>query len=134
MKHMNELEVCTTVWTERVRMLSFSLFNIIYELSQEVNACTREPFECESWTYHELLSLYFHSFLFAWGQANIQVWGYLIRENLACIFSTIHAWFWNILDVLHKLIRILDPFLNYWPCGKLMCFQILGYWVGRIRQ
>ena len=58
----------------------------------------------------------------------------LIREFLACTFFTIHAWFWNILDVLHKKIRILDLFLNYWPRGKLMCFQILGYWADRIRQ
>ena len=60
-----------------------------------------EPFKCQSWTYHELLALCFHGFLFAWGQANIQVWGYLIREFLACIFSAIHAWFLNILDMLH---------------------------------
>jgi hypothetical protein len=93
-----------------------------------------EPFKCQSWTYHELLALCFHGFLFAWGQANIQVWGYLIREFLACIFFTIHAWFLNILDILHKKIRMLNLFLNYWPRGKLMCFQILGYWTGRARQ
>jgi len=66
-----------------------------------------EPFKCQSWTYHELLALCFHGFLFAGGQANIQVWGYLIKKILACIFSTIHAWFLNILDMLHKKIRML---------------------------
>ena len=92
------------------------------------------PFKCESWTYHELLALCFHGFLFAWGQANIQVWGYLIREFLAYIFFAIHAWFLNILHMLNKKIRILNLFLNYWPRGKLMCFQILGYWIGKARQ
>jgi hypothetical protein len=58
----------------------------------------------------------------------------MIREFLACIFSTIHAWFLNILDMLHKKIRMLNLFLNYWPRGKLMCFHILGYWTGRARQ
>jgi len=47
----------------------------------------------------------------------------LIREFLACIFSSIHAWFWNILDVLHMLIRIVDPFLKYWPCGEINVFS-----------
>jgi len=31
-------------------------------------------------------------------------------------------------------IRMLNLFLNYWPRGKLMYFQILGYWTGRARQ
>jgi hypothetical protein len=70
--------------------------------------CTMGPFKCESWTYHELLALCFHGFLFAWGQANIQVWGYLIREFLACIFSTIHAWFLNILDIK------LECWISFW--------------------
>jgi len=42
--------------------------------------------------------------------------------------------FLNILDMLHKKIRMLNLFLNYWLRGKLMCFQILGYWTGRARQ
>jgi predicted outer membrane lipoprotein len=52
----------------------------------------------------------------------------VIREFLACIFSIIHAWFLNILDMLHKKIRMLKLFLNNLPREKLMCFQILGYW------
>jgi hypothetical protein len=47
----------------------------------------------------------------------------LIKEFLACIFFTIHALFWNILDVLYKLIRIVDPFLNYWPRGEINVFS-----------
>jgi len=45
--HMIKLGVCTEVWTKKVWMVSFPFSDIVYEVSQEVNVCIREPLNVE---------------------------------------------------------------------------------------